>query len=309
MAAGVVVTGLLAGCSTSGTTSTAPPASTDAPRSSPNAASSFSVNFTTAPCFGSTWTRVTGDRWAIRDSVTSKVIDRAGTAYQGRCGFAVQFHLPANTFEQYAQVYVYDPAEQLAGLNQSNGGDAHVLVAGNGGPYAFSKNTVLTGPTLTDCTALPTACGQATPSTPGSSAAPAGYRQYANPRYGFTTLWPTSLTEQPPPENGDGREWTRDGGTVSMSAYGSNNINADTPAEDLRAISSGLRVTYSIITGNIVTISGYKNDAIVYERDVVGASSIDTLLWQYPSAQRDTWQAATTKTALTFTAGDVSSSH
>jgi pimeloyl-ACP methyl ester carboxylesterase len=61
--------------------------------------------------------------------------------------------------------------------------------------------------------------------SPGSreNAAP-GYNGYPNPRYGFTTLWPSSFRAQPPPEDGDGQAWASPDGQVLMAAYGTNNV-------------------------------------------------------------------------------------
>jgi hypothetical protein len=99
-------------------------------------------------------------------------------------------------------------------------------------------------------------------------------------------------------------------GATSLTVYGDNNVNSATAGQDLAEISTHIRVTYSNISGNIVTMSGYSNpNTIVYERDVVGSGSIDTLLWRYPTDQKALWQSANAKTALSFVAGDVSSAH
>jgi hypothetical protein len=60
-----------------------------------------------------------------------------------------------------------------------------------------------------------------------------------------------------------------------------------------------------------VTVSGYKDNGqtIVYERDVVGRGAIDTLYWSYPANQKGQWDAAVTRTALTFRPGDVTTAH
>jgi hypothetical protein len=195
-------------------------------------------------------------------------------------------------------------------LDQSNAGEANVLVAGQGGPFGLTKNVVAKGPSLTDCTALPSACRPDTASSP-PPASGTGYRRYTNQRFGFATLYPSDFSRRPPPEDGDGKEWTYDDGEVSLSAYGDDNVNHLTPQADLRWASRGVRATYSSISGDVVTISGYtaEHTSIVYERDIVGSGSIDTLLWRYPTSQRSRWQHANTKTALAFRPGDLAISH
>jgi hypothetical protein len=145
--------------------------------------------------------------------------------------------------------------------------------------------------------------GQATPG--------AGYNQYANPRYGFAVLWPAAFSAQPPPADDDGQAWAGPGGQVLLSAYGANNVLGYSPKQDEAAVASRLSAVYTNINGNVVTVSGYKDNrhTIVYERDVVGRGAIDTLYWSYPANQKGQWDAAVTRTALTFRPGDVTTAH
>jgi serine/threonine protein kinase len=148
--------------------------------------------------------------------------------------------------------------------------------------------------------------------SPGSrGSAPPGYDEYANPRYGFTVLWPSSFRAQPPPEDGDGQEWTSPDGQVLLSAYGTNNVLNYSPEQDEAADARLLSVVYVNISGDIVTVSGYTNNGrtIVYQRDVVGPGSIDTLYWSYPANQKAQLDAAVTQTALTFQPGNVTTAH
>ena len=147
------------------------------------------------------------------------------------------------------------------------------------------------------------------PSSRGSG--PPGYNEYANPRYGFTALWPSSLRAQPPPEDGDGQAWTSPDGQVLLTAYGTNNVLNYSPEQDEAADARLLSVVYVNISGDIVTVSGYTNNGrtIVYQRDVVGPGSIDTLYWSYPANQKAQLDAAVTQTALAFQPGNVTTAH
>lgn len=148
--------------------------------------------------------------------------------------------------------------------------------------------------------------------SPGSRGrATPGYNEYANPRYGFTTLWPSSFRAQPQPEDGDGQAWTSPDGQVLLAAYGTNNVLHYSPEQDEAADARLLSAVYVNISGDIVTVSGYLNNGrtIVYQRDVVGPGSIDTLYWSYPANQKAQWDAAVTLTALTFQPGNVTTAH
>jgi serine/threonine protein kinase len=145
----------------------------------------------------------------------------------------------------------------------------------------------------------------------GQESPSAGYNRYANPRYGFTVLWPATFRATPPPADGDGQTWAAPGGQVLLSAYGAENTLGYSPKQDEAADASRLSEAYENINGNIVTVSGYKDNGqmIVYERDVVGPGTIDTLYWSYPANQKARWDAAVTLTALTFRPGDVTTGH
>ncbi|HEY6313577.1 MAG TPA: serine/threonine-protein kinase [Streptosporangiaceae bacterium] len=149
------------------------------------------------------------------------------------------------------------------------------------------------------------------PSPSSRGSAPPGYNEYANPRYGFTALRPSSFRAQPPPEDGDGQAWTSPDGQVLLAAYGTNNVLNYSPEQDEAADARLLSVVYVNISGDIVTVSGYTNNGrtIVYQRDVVGPGSIDTLYWSYPANQKAQLDTAVTQTALTFQPGNVTTAH
>ena len=149
------------------------------------------------------------------------------------------------------------------------------------------------------------------PSVSNSPSIPAGYDQYSNARYGFTTLWPSSLQIQAQPADNDGQKWASPDGQVQLLAFGSNNIHNYSPRQDEAAAAQGMSVTYANVSGNVVTVSGYMNNrqAIIYRRDVVGPGAIDTLYWSYPASQKAKWDAAVTLTALSFRPGNLDIAH
>ena len=148
-------------------------------------------------------------------------------------------------------------------------------------------------------------------SASNSPSIPAGYDQYTNARYGFTTLWPASLQIQAQPADNDGQKWASPDGQVQMLAFGSNNTHNYSPRQDEAAAAQRMSVTYANVSGNMVTVSGYMNNqqTIIYRRDVVGPGAIDTLYWSYPASQKTKWDAAVTLTALSFRPGNLDITH
>ena len=185
-----------------------------------------------------------------------------------------------------------------------------------------SHSTAVT-PATEPSSAVPTTSDSASPAPPPPSPAPSlpsvsnspsippGYDQYSNARYGFTTLWPSSLQIQAQPADNDGQKWASPDGQVQMLAFGSNNIHNYSPRQDEAAAAQGMSVTYANVSGNVVTVSGYMNNrqAIIYRRDVVGPGAIDTLYWSYPASQKAKWDAAVTLTALSFRPGNLDIAH
>ena len=185
-----------------------------------------------------------------------------------------------------------------------------------------SHSTAVTSATEPS-SAVPTTSDSAPPASPPPSPAPslpsvsnspripAGYDQYSNARYGFTTLWPASLQIQAQPADNDGQKWASPDGQVQLLAFGSNNVHNYSPRQDEAAAAQGMSVTYANVSGNVVTVSGYMNNrqAIIYRRDVVGPGAIDTLYWSYPASQKAKWDAAVTLTALSFRPGNLDIVH
>jgi len=190
-----------------------------------------------------------------------------------------------------------------------------------------SRSTAVTSATEPS-SVVPTTSGSASPASPSPSPAPsspapaspsasnspripAGYDQYTNARYGFTTLWPSSLQIQAQPADNDGQKWASPDGQVQMLAFGSNNIHDYSPRQDEVAAAQAMSVTYANVSGNVVTVSGYMDNrqAIIYRRDVVGPGAIDTLYWSYPASQKAKWDAPVTLTALSFRPGNLDTAH
>src|SRR2546429_8814817 len=190
---------------------------------------------------------------------------------------------------------------------------------------ATASHSSAVAPAAEPSSAVPTTSGSTSPAAPPPSPSlapsslsasnlpsiPAGYDQYANARYRFTTLWPASLQIQAQPADDDGQKWASPDGQVQMFAFGSNNIRNYSPRQDEAAAAQGISLAYANVSGNVVTVSGYTNNrqTIIYRRDVVGPGAIDALYWSYPASQKTKWDAAVTLTALSFRPGNLDIAH
>ena len=121
-----------------------------------------------------------------------------------------------------------------------------------------------------------------------SGAAVADSLTYSNDRFGTRLTFPAELfeTRLDPPDDGDGMSWTSQDG-ASLAVYGSYNVQEQSPAELLAAISAlrskGGRVTYSRSADGWAVVSGMSGADIFYERHVFGADDvIHSMVLSYP---------------------------
>lgn len=108
------------------------------------------------------------------------------------------------------------------------------------------------------------------------SATPAGaadWKTFRNDRFGFAVDIPSAFKPSPPPENGDGLQFTSPDGASTVAAYGHLLVDVASLAEDERqeegfATKDGVRITYRQVSSGSATFSGTKGERILYQRAV-----------------------------------------
>ncbi len=100
---------------------------------------------------------------------------------------------------------------------------------------------------------------------------------YVNERFGTSATFPDEIfvDRQEPPENGDGLRWlAKDGASVAI--HGSYNVLDDTPKTlvERGGALPGRTVTYAKTGRNWAVLSGLKDGAVFYERQVIGPTGI-----------------------------------
>lgn len=127
------------------------------------------------------------------------------------------------------------------------------------------------------------------------------WRTYVNARFGSRIDYPVDVfTPEPPPENGDGLRFTaRDGATFAISA--AYNVTPDTPQSleySLRhpnspAEAEFANVTYRLLRGNILVLSGFRGDQVYYDKFVFtkDAQTIHHFAIVYPATAKSTYDS------------------
>ncbi len=160
------------------------------------------------------------------------------------------------------------------------------------------------------------AASRAAPAATGSATEPV--QTFVDSRFGFRCQVPARLVREPPPENGDGQEFTSPDGLQHVTCSGIN-----TPTEDAgtspgvagrrdRAfrLAHGATVTYSAADARSYTLSGLQGDhRVFYEHVLWGWGSQNTVLWTYPQAEKAALDAAVTRSVQTFRPGDLATTH
>lgn len=114
------------------------------------------------------------------------------------------------------------------------------------------------------------------------------YKQYQNERYGFSIEYPSYLSSDIQPDNGDGMSFSSGDGSVKLTVSGENNILGDTPDSVLQGIlkDHGSLADQQSEDG-WCTASWTSGDTVSYEKNVVGKGSINTFVFSYPASQKD----------------------
>jgi len=203
---------------------------------------------------------------------------------------AVFFGVPGTAFKGVLEGFKPKQATPSAQVTTSPTVPTTAPVATSAGPAATSTGPVATstGPVATSSSAAPSS------STPATSASPASYAKYSNPRFGFTVDYPTALTADPAPANGDGQSWSSTRGNVTFTATGINNTSGDSKQQvtsDLVSIKpAGAKVTYQdggqgagyywgVVSG---TSAGGSRSFYTYE--AIGAGSGVRLTWAWDTS-------------------------
>lgn len=133
--------------------------------------------------------------------------------------------------------------------------------------------------------------------------------KYCNTRYGFCVNYPSYLSSDIPPQNGDGQKFFIKKG-LTMTVSGSNNVlNYSLPQVMTSQKSEFDRITYQRQSKNYFILSGYKQGQIIYLKTYIGSGSINSLHLIYPSQLKTKYDRLITKISQSFQPGNLEESH
>lgn len=137
-----------------------------------------------------------------------------------------------------------------------------------------------------------------------------GYARYTNARYGYGIDHPTAFRSGEAPVNNDGRSF-KSGDGATLDVYGSNNVMNETVDSVMAALLAEHRgaVAYKTHGPNWFVVSWKSNGRIFYQKQFVGAGSMNTFILSYPATRRNAYAAIVTRMERSFRPGDLTRSH
>ena len=130
------------------------------------------------------------------------------------------------------------------------------------------------------------------------------YDTYTNPRFGFSILYPTFLSPQPEPENGDGRIFK--GENEEMSVFASYNVLDDSIEKLFKECKSNYigTVSYAVQKDNWFVVSGTDEEGTILYRKTILTNDIEyTVNLIYPKAKKQLYDGIVEKVTKSFNVG------
>jgi hypothetical protein len=128
------------------------------------------------------------------------------------------------------------------------------------------------------------------------------YDTYINPRFGFSIMYPTFLTPEPEPENGDGRIFSK-GEDEEMSVFASYNV-LDESIEDLFEECKNTyigTVSYAVQKDNWFVVSGTDDEGTILYRKTILTDDVEyTVDLIYPKAKKQLYDEIVEKVTKSF---------
>ena len=131
------------------------------------------------------------------------------------------------------------------------------------------------------------------------------YDVYTNSRFGFSIMYPTFLSPQPEPENGDGRVFSN-GKDEEMSVYASYNVLDQSIEELYQECQSNVdgTVTYADQKDNWFLVSGTNEEGTILYRKTILTDDIEyTVSVTYPKDKKQQYDEIVEKVAESFKVG------
>lgn len=134
-------------------------------------------------------------------------------------------------------------------------------------------------------------------------------KPYGNARFNYQVNVPANLSQNPPPDNGDGQSWQSRDGKVNVLAWGSYgpetlgvpDVRSYAAWNEKNRVADGGRITYKRLFSNAFVLSGYLKDGrIFYQKTLIKHGTEATVLIQYPATRRAEWDKASGQIAASL---------
>lgn len=133
------------------------------------------------------------------------------------------------------------------------------------------------------------------------------YKNYSNAKFLCSIVYPSNLKIVE--ETANGNMLKSDDENVSLQIYGTNNSSKATIDSIYNIAIKNNDMYYKVKSGNWFVISYIEGDKIIYQKKVVGKSSIDTFIFKFPANQKDQYTKVVSIIEKSFRAPSTDKSH
>lgn len=132
-----------------------------------------------------------------------------------------------------------------------------------------------------------------------------GWQTYVNDRFGMRFDYPADVfAPGPPPQNGDGQAFASP--DASLQVFATHNVLDETPASmkrDMVGMKDYENVTYSPSGNTWLVLSGYRGEAIFYEKYFFTGGVISAFAIEFPAASKPFYAPIIERIENSFRAG------
>jgi hypothetical protein len=130
------------------------------------------------------------------------------------------------------------------------------------------------------------------------------FARYCNERFGSCVTYPSDLTPDPLPMNGDGRKFHDAKGFV-MTVGGFNSLDRSISTEIKLDEEQFDDITYRAMGKNWFVLSGHKGLKVLYIKAFVGKGSTSLLWLEYPTSLKSRYDHIVKEISGSFRSGDI----
>ena len=137
-----------------------------------------------------------------------------------------------------------------------------------------------------------------------------GYKNYTNPRFGYSISYPADFEVAANPANGDGMRFASPDKQAVLSVYGGNLLNRT--AQDMFEVSKKSikgELGYNVLESDWFVLTWKENGTLYYKKDLVGSKAHNGFTFSFPESMRGQYEPVIEEIEKSFKRGNTEQGH